>query len=391
MTDILPYTRADVRRLLASTGSEQQALFERARAVRHKRCGDAVLLRGLVEISNYCQKKCDYCAMRAPNRNLDRYRLSADQILEVVAEIKRHNLNIAFLQGGQDPHCDRILEDVIPVIKREIGLPVLLCLGERPKHVYQRFVELGADSFILKIEASNPELYRQVIHAPIESRMQCTKWIQEVGMKLGTGNIVGLPGQTMEHIVEDIFYAVSLRPDFVSSSPFIPNEATPYEEVGFGPINVTLNAMAIWRVMLGNPLIPTVSPLEKIQRGGQLMGLNAGANVMTINFTPTEWRDKYAIYSRERFVVTLDHAYQTIEQAGLQPMARRTEPVNSPNSIPGENGTDLPLRPLSQNPGDAEPVASTYPYRHVTAPLLTLGNLANKSMKVGAPSSTDQP
>src|SRR5437868_17385 len=103
------FTREEVRHLLNATGDEQQALFARAREARRSTCGDVVLLRGLIEISNYCQKKCDYCAMRAPNRDLDRYRLTADQILQVVQEIKALGLNIAFLQGGQDPKVDAIL------------------------------------------------------------------------------------------------------------------------------------------------------------------------------------------------------------------------------------------------------------------------------------------
>ena len=84
------FSRDEVVRLLTATGTEQQELFERARAARRQHCGDRVLLRGLVEISNYCQKKCDYCAMRAPNKGLDRYRLTAEEILTIVAEIKRH-------------------------------------------------------------------------------------------------------------------------------------------------------------------------------------------------------------------------------------------------------------------------------------------------------------
>ena len=161
MLDTSVFTKEEVRHLLQATGDEQQALFARAREARRKSCGDVVLLRGLIEISNYCQKKCDYCAMRAPNRDLDRYRLTANQILDVVHEIKALGLNIAFLQAGQDPKLDSMLEEVIPTIKNDIKMPVLLCLGERPsKSQYQRYLELGADSFILKIEASDPELYK---------------------------------------------------------------------------------------------------------------------------------------------------------------------------------------------------------------------------------------
>jgi biotin synthase len=354
-------SRAQIAGWLTATGAAQQELLDRARAIRHEYCSDQVLLRGLVEISSYCQKKCDYCAMRAPNRKLERYRLASEDILAAVAEIKHHDLNIVFLQGGQDPHGDEILEEVIPAIRREFGLPVLLNLGERPKHVYRRFVELGADSYILKFEASDPQLYQDVIHAPIERRLACTRWIQEVGMKLGTGNIVGLPGQTVAHLIDDILFGVSLRPDFISSAPFIPNEDTPLEELASGSVSMAANNMAIWRILLRTPRIPTVSAMEKILAGGQLLGLNAGANVMTINFTPSQWRGKYAIYSRDRFVVSLDHARRTIERAGLRVAGGTREGGPAGNQVilgldglarfPSENRrVPLPLRTPTRNP-----------------------------------------
>jgi biotin synthase len=307
-----------VLRWLTATDDLQQELFRRAREVRGERQGDGVVLRGVVEISSYCRRRCDYCAMRAPNRNLDRYRLSADQVLAVVGQIKRHGITTAFLQAGEDPHCDPLLEEVIPAIKQGLGMNVLLCVGQRPREKYRRFAELGADSFILKFESSDPDLYRRVSHFPLGPRVQCLHWIREAGLKLGTGNIVGLPGQTLDNIADDILFGLALRPDFVSCAPFIPNEGTPFEGTPNGDLNVTLNTMAIWRILLGDALIPAVSALEKLRPGGQLLGLNAGANVITINFTPKRWRDRYAIYSRERFVVSLGHARETIDRAGLR-------------------------------------------------------------------------
>ncbi len=312
------FTRDDLFRLLTVTGDEQQELFRQSRAVRHEEVGDEVVLRGVIEISSYCQKHCDYCSMRATNKEQDRYRLSAEEILEIVDGMRSFPISTAFFQAGQDPKIDALLEEVIPTIKNDFGMNVLLCLGERPKHVYQRFAELGADSYILKFEVSDAQLYRDVIHADPERRFRCFDWIKDAGMKLGTGNIVGLPGQTSRHLVDDIQFACELKPDFVSSAPFIPNENTPHEHVPFGDVDITLNTMAIWRIMLGDPLIPTVSALEKIRPGGQLQGLNAGANVVTINFTPEVWRAQYGIYSRDRFVVSSGHAFDMIEQAGLR-------------------------------------------------------------------------
>ncbi|WP_198649046.1 radical SAM protein [Cyanothece sp. BG0011] len=311
-------SKSELKELIQAQGELQQDLFRQAREVRQQAGVDEVLLRGVIEISNYCQKNCDYCAMRAANPKLNRYRMSAEEILEIADQIAQTDISILFLQSGQDPQSDSIVEEVIPEIKRRYNFPVLLCMGERPHKVYQKFAQLGADSYILKFEISDPQLHREIIHGTLKKRLQCLRWLQEAGFKVGTGNIVGLRGQTLDHLVEDILLALEIQPNFVSSSPFIPNQDTPLEDVGYGNLDYTLNTMAIYRIALKTPLIPTVSALEKIQPDGQLMGLNAGANVMTINFTPPEYREKYAIYSKKRFIVSLDHALNTIQRAGLR-------------------------------------------------------------------------
>jgi biotin synthase len=316
--DICQSTKSELKQLIQAEGDLQQELFRQARKVRQEFGADEVVLRGVIEISNYCQKNCDYCAMRAANPGLARYRLEAEEILAIAAEIAQSNISLLFLQSGQDPRCDSILAEAIPKIKQNFNLQVLLCLGERPREVYQQFAELGADSYILKFETSDPELYQEIAHTPLSRRLQCIHWLQEAGFKVGTGNIVGLPGQTLDTLAEDILLALQIQPDFVSTSPFIPNQDTPLESLPYGQVNYTLNTMAIYRLALKSPLIPTVSALEKIQPGGQLMGLNAGANVMTINFTPPPYRKRYAIYSKKRFVVSLEHALQAIKQAGLR-------------------------------------------------------------------------
>lgn len=319
LLDIDCLTKSDLIALLTAEGEFQQQLFQRAREVRQDYGMDQVRVRGVIEISNYCQKNCDYCGMRASNQDLERYRLSAAEILEIASGIAETGIiSTIFFQGGQDPVYDRMLEDVIPEIKRRFSLNILLNLGERPKAVYERFAELGADSYILKFETSDPALYKQIAYTSLEKRLQCLQWLREAGFKIGTGNIVGLPNQTLDTLLEDLLLILKLKPDFASSSPFIPNQDTPLDSLPFGNLNLTLNTMAIYRLALPTALIPSVSALEKIQKGGHLMGLNAGANVITINFTPAVYKQKYVIYSKERFVVSLEHAMRTIEQAGLQ-------------------------------------------------------------------------
>lgn len=310
--------KAELMQLLTLEGDEQQQLFQQARDSRQQANADDVVLRGVIEISNFCQKNCDYCAMRAVNKNLDRYRLSAEEILAIAGEIQQAGASVIFLQSGQDLQCDPILEEVIPELKKRFNLSVLLCLGERPRDTYFRFAELGADSYILKFETSNPQLYQEIAYTSLARRLQCFQWLREAGFHVGTGNIVGLPQQNLEMLAEDILLAFELQPDFVSASPFIPNQDTPLEELTYGNLNRTLNTMAIYRLGLPSALIPSVSALEKNQQGGQLRGLQAGANILTVNFTPSLYQGKYNIYSKQRFIVSLEHARQTIAQAGLQ-------------------------------------------------------------------------
>jgi biotin synthase len=311
-------TVQDIVPLLTAEGALQEELFEQARSVRREAGQDGVVLRGVIEISNYCQKGCDYCAMRTANKEIGRYTLSADDILLLARKIKEAGITIAFLQGGQNPGNDRLLEEVVPVIKKELGMNVLLCIGERPKETYERFFSWGADSYILKYETSDPDLYHSITSGRLEKRLQCIEWIRAAGMKVGTGNIVGLPGQSLEILANDILLDARLKPDFVSSSPFIPNSNTPLQNHPRGSVVITLNTIAILRIILASCLIPSVSALESVRSDGQTAGLNAGANVLTVNFTPREKRDLYRIYSSSRFVVSLDHAMNSIARAGLR-------------------------------------------------------------------------
>jgi oxygen-independent coproporphyrinogen III oxidase len=317
LSDINNLSDGDLKSLLTARGDLQQELFSKAREIRKEHMGDSLLLRGVIEISNICQKNCDYCAMRCENKDLERFRLDTDTILKVAQTILDSGIKTVFIQAGQDPKCDALLDHVIPIIANDMGAEVLLCIGERDKNTYQRFRDLGAKSFIIKFETSDPFEYERIVHTPLKNRLQYMDWIREVGMQVGTGNIMGLPNQTMDHLISDLRLVFSFKPDFVSTAPFIPNKGTPMDGHPSGDLDMALNFMAITRIGLKRCLIPSVSALEYKRSGGQLLGLSAGANVMTINFTPKVYRENYKIYNKDRFIVSLLHAQNTAKEAGL--------------------------------------------------------------------------
>lgn len=311
-------TRPPRSELLEALGARDEGLFEQARDARRAVFGDAVRVRGVVEISSYCRKRCDYCGMRRSNRALARFRASrVEEVFEAVRGIAEMGLSTVLLQGGEDVRSDRLLEALLPRVKAELGLQVILNVGERPRDQLARFRQAGADGYIMKFETSDAALYERITGGPAAERLQQIRWLQDLGFRVGVGNIVGLPGQTMESLADDLRLACDLRPDFVSASPFIPNDGTPLERETPGSLELTLRVLALYRLLLPEALIPTVSALEKLAPGGQVQGLHAGANVVTANFTPPGWRDRYVIYSPRRFVVSLEHALATVSRAGL--------------------------------------------------------------------------
>ena len=246
--------------------------------------------------------------------------ISWSVVSKIAKQIKEAGIQTLFIQSGEDPNIDKIVEEVLPKIKKELKINnIILCLGNRSKKQYKKFKQSGANAYILKFETSDSKLFQKIRHEPLKQRLQCLKWLKKLGFEIGTGNIIGVPGQTIESIAEDILLAKKLNTDFVSAAPFISNENTPFENMPCVDFNLTLNTIAILRILLKDVLIPTVSALEKIKKGGQLFGFNAGANVITVNFTPPRYRKKYLIYSKSRFIVSLNHALKTIKLANLKP------------------------------------------------------------------------
>jgi len=311
----ITFTRDELKNQLQSSGVQQQELFERARQVRNNAQGNKLNIRGVIELSNSCVENCMYCAMRRDNRLIDRYTLDEETILSIADQIINAGIPTVFLQSGESAKSGYLLESVIPEIYQRYNCDILLCAGKKDAETYKRYKKAGANGYILKFEMSNPSLFEKTTGASHAERLSCIRSIRSSGMKLGTGNISGLPNQTLDDIIDDIFLAIELSPEFVS--PFIPNNGTPYEKAPKGNIDLTLNLMAIWRIVFPNALIPTVSALEYIHPDGQAAGLNAGANVITVNFTPKQNRDKYAIYAKDRFVVSLEHAFKTAKQADM--------------------------------------------------------------------------
>ena len=315
------WDREAIIRWLQVRGEEQEQLFAAARAAREQSFGRRVVVRGLIEVTNLCRVNCEFCPMRRDNTKQNTiFQLTPDQILDAVDDIKAAGINIVFFQAGEVGKTTRLVGDLIPEIRARFDTPVeiLLCLGNKPDAEYEFLRSQGGTSYILKHETSDPELNERMRRSSYAERVRCLRTLGRMGYKVGTGAIVGLPGQSVESLAGDLELARELGAHMVSGSPFIPAPDTPLADYPPGDVELTLNFIAIARMMNPFWLIPSVSALERRQEGGQLSGLAAGANVLTVNFTPPVEQEKYLIYGKDRYVVRNDHVTEIVRQAGLE-------------------------------------------------------------------------
>jgi len=187
-------------------GKVVQELFQAADRVRHSAVGDEVHLRALVEFSNYCRNNCCYCGIRLGNRQVERYRMEPDEVVEALASAHRMDIGTAVLQSGEDPwyDTDKIIR-LIRGIKDSYGMAVTLSIGERSYEDYQAFKAAGADRFLIRHETSDPELYAELHPGmTLEHRLLCLRRLKELGYQTGSGNMVGLPGQTCLSLARDV-------------------------------------------------------------------------------------------------------------------------------------------------------------------------------------------
>lgn len=313
-------TRHEMRTMLLARGTAQEELFKESRRAREAVWGRAVILRAVIEVTNVCRVNCDYCPMRKDNVALnDRYSLTSDQIVSCAEAVRASGIDVILLQGGETAGILSAIYDAIPRIRALYAgqVEILLNLGNLRHDQYARFRQIGATSYIIKHETSDREIHEALRHESLDSRLECFRDLKSLGFRVGTGLISSLPGQHLDSVIDDIELALDLDADMCSVSPFVPAPNTPMATLPIGDNELALNIIACLRLSKPELLVPSVSALERVGQNGQSRGLNAGANVMTANFTSEAERQRYLIYGKDRFVVGLDHVQQLAASAGL--------------------------------------------------------------------------
>jgi biotin synthase len=300
--------------LLENDPHRLEKLWEEADAVREAHVGMAVHLRGLIEVGNHCVRKCAYCGIAACAPAVPRYRMSREDILDCAQRAKDFGFGTVVMQSGEDPGITQeFMEDVIRTIKARTGLAITLSLGERREADLKTWKEAGADRYLLRFETTDPELYRTIhpsLPGSVSDRLQQLLLMRDLGLEIGTGVMVGIPGQTWETLAEDIWTFRDFDMDMIGIGPYILSPGTPLDgelgerlkrQAGTGQVpsdeTTTLKVLALTRLLCPDTNIPSTTALATIDpAAGRANGLKVGANVVMPNLTPPKYRELYQIY-----------------------------------------------------------------------------------------------
>lgn len=298
-------THTEYARLLAGLSpSVLEYIGTYARRVSQERFGNKIYLRGLIEITNYCKNNCYYCGIRRDNRQVERYRLNKDILMETCWLGNQLGIKTFVLQGGEDAGLkDNDIEDLVRTIRKEFpDTAITLSLGEKKRNTYQQLFDAGANRYLLRHETADSKHYAYLHPREMlfENRMNSLKALKEIGYQTGVGMMIGSPGQTIENLVDDILFIEQFQPEMIGMGPYIPQKDTPFANEKPGSLEMTLLLISIFRLLFPGVLMPATTSLATLATDGYEQGILAGANVIMLNLTPSGYREKYALYDNKR-------------------------------------------------------------------------------------------
>lgn len=300
----------EIKTLLRLRPPANLILLNKALDIKSKTVGRKVYLRGLIEYSNRCAKNCYYCGIRSENKQCQRYQMADNEVIDAAKFAYQNRFASIVIQSGEDSSIRFIstIEYLLGEIRKLTNgeLHITLSLGEQSRETYQRWFDAGAHRYLLRIETSNPVLYKKLhpsdkLH-DFNHRLDTLKILREVGYQVGTGVMIGLPFQTIDDLAEDLLFFRKIDVDMVGMGPYIEHEETPLFEFSDTllplkeRLEISLNMVAVLRIMMKNINIAATTAMQTIDPQGRERALLAGANVMMPNLTPAKYRDSYLLY-----------------------------------------------------------------------------------------------
>ncbi|MEZ5083109.1 MAG: [FeFe] hydrogenase H-cluster radical SAM maturase HydE [Bacteroidales bacterium] len=321
------FSKEDIVTLLSvKSEAEREHVFNKAESIREESVGKNIYLRGLIELSNICEKNCLYCGIRAGNKQVERYIVSEKDVIASINHALEKNYGSVVIQSGErtDEEFVEMIDGVIKKIKTisDGKLGITLSCGEQTPETYRKWYKSGAHRYLLRIETSDPELYYK-IHPQnkkhfLVNRLVALRHLREIGYQVGSGVMIGLPGQTVSQLADDLLFLKQMDVDMVGMGPYIEHKHTPLYQFSNNLIpkaerlNLSLVMIAVLRIMMKNINIASSTALDSLDSNGRLLAIKAGANVLMPNLTPVKYRENYFLYDNKPYLTEADELVENI-------------------------------------------------------------------------------
>jgi len=329
------FYRETLVRLLEANEEETQLIFSEAARIKHQKVGNRVHLRGLIELSNICAKDCLYCGIRKSNENCQRYVVSDAEIEKAIQYAVDSRMGSLVIQSGE-LQTENFVNKISYILQRahvlgngELG--VTLSCGEQSRETYEKWLELGASRYLLRVESSNQELYYK-IHPQDENhryqtRLNALRLLKSCGYQVGTGVMIGLPFQILDDLASDLLFMRDLDIDMCGMGPYVEHQDTPLYQYKnqllpvSDRVQLSLKMIALLRILMQDINIASTTALQALDKQGRINALKVGANVMMPNITPGLYRNNYALYLNkpgmdEEAVDSLRNLEKQVTEAG---------------------------------------------------------------------------
>lgn len=304
------HSKEDIVKLLKLEGEDRKILFQYAAEIKEKYVQNKVYLRGLIELSNICAKDCLYCGIRSSNHKVHRYNLSDEEVLNAAYYAYKQRYGSLVIQSGEltspafTSRITRLLKEIQKLSNNE--LRVTLSMGEQSIDVFKEWREAGAHRYLLRIEASNKELYEKIhplneLHS-FKRRMQALQDLRKTDYQVGTGVMIGLPFQTIEDLASDLMFMRDIDIDMVGMGPYLEHKDTPlyqHKDILLSKeerFDLSLKMIAILRIIMKDINIAASTAMQTIDPQGREKAIEVGANVFMPNITPCLVRGDYKLY-----------------------------------------------------------------------------------------------
>lgn len=292
-------TKEEIVYLLRTEGLEKEALFREAEITRKTYIRDFICVHGIIEFSNYCRNNCLYCGLRMDNNSIRRYRMGVDDIVSTAVDaVINKGYKLLVLQSGEDRFYTKDkLVDIVREIKSRCRVFIFMSIGDRDYETYKDMREAGASGVLYRFETSNPELFSKVHDKNFSRRFEHLEFMKKLSFFIASGSLVGLPGQTVEDLADDLLVMQKLGLNMISMGPFLPCPFTPFSEEKPNSIDIILKMISTARLLMKKVRIPVATALETLDPvNGRRLAMRAGANALMFNLTPEEYINDYQLY-----------------------------------------------------------------------------------------------